>query len=74
MTYTITITEPCAEPVSVSLEWTTDAPKVDGLYFVECQYRKANKFVVFGDRHSVVPFREGVHALRWLGPIPLAPE
>jgi len=35
MTYTITITEPGAQPVAVSLEWITEAPKVAGLYFAK---------------------------------------
>jgi hypothetical protein len=34
-TYTVTITEPGAEPVTVSLEWTADAPKVAGMYALE---------------------------------------
>jgi len=42
MTYTVTITEPGAEPVTVSLEWTTEAPKVPGWYWAMCS-RKNSK-------------------------------
>lgn len=74
MTYAITIAEPGAEPVSVSLEWTTDRPKVEGWYIADAAGMEVH--VYFEGEGFYCPGIHGkmeVQADRWLGPIPLAP-
>ncbi len=79
MTYTVTITQPGAEPVSVSLEWTTEAPKAVGLYFAE---RRSDGVIspveLDGDGDVFFTGNDCMYSAhrfsRWLGPIPLAPK
>lgn len=85
MTYAITITEPGAEPVSVSLEWTAEAPTVDGSYFVEVNREVCavvDWLINDGTGKAYIdwlvtgyefdpPFKPQ-DVTRWLGPIPLA--
>lgn len=77
MTYVVTITDPGAEPVSISLEWTTEAPTEPGWYWAECE--GVTKLVApdGGDGVEVVgesgKFYVGYFS-RWLGPIPVPPQ
>lgn len=84
MTYTITITEPGAEPVSVSLEWNTEAPTAEGYYIVDGEIVRVGQdwgglsvFTTSAGRANEEPL--SVNAVewfgyRWLGPIPLPPK
>jgi len=85
MTYTITITNPGAELVTVSLEWTTDAPTVAGLYFVDFgsfmlhvdveENENTGHFFwtgggTYGENTNYVADQSDC---RWLGPLPMPP-
>lgn len=84
MTYTIAITEPGAEPVTVSLEWTAEAPKVAGLYFVETPFEVSEVRIHPGFQTGDAPViinSDGwarpvnkISNARWLGPIPMPPK
>jgi len=84
MTYTITITEPGAEPVIVSLEWTKEAPKEDGFYQVELSdgfidfvsisiFRDCINICRANGAYDEAAHYDAAEISRWLGPIPLAP-
>lgn len=86
MTYAITITEPGTEPVTVSLEWTTDAPLECGVYYAEM---KSDAWpgpdtvgifpvIVCPVGFVLVPDYDERFVMddftRWLGPIPMPPN
>lgn len=82
MTYAITITEPGTEPVTVSLEWSTEAPKVAGLYFADLnEVRDGYTIVEYYYDDQAGAFETGStdpinnrDITRWLGPIPMPPN